>query len=93
MARAMVLRALATPLPIAWVTADAAYGQEWRFRRMLEEAAVGYVLAVPKSQPVPASAGSTISSARRRMRLGSDVRAATAPRARAFMTGRPTSSR
>ncbi|MGW5654839.1 IS701 family transposase [Streptomyces humi] len=53
LARAMVLRALASPLPIAWVTADAAYGQEWRFRRMLEEAAVGYVLAVPKSQPVP----------------------------------------
>lgn len=52
-ARAMVLRALASPLPIAWVTADAAYGQEWRFRRMLEQAAVGYVLAVPKSQPVP----------------------------------------
>ncbi|MGI5380582.1 IS701 family transposase [Streptomyces sp. CA-251387] len=53
LARAMVLRALSSPLPIAWVTADAAYGQEWRFRRMLEEAAVGYVLAVPKSQPVP----------------------------------------
>nr|WP_107050135.1 IS701 family transposase [Streptomyces bicolor] len=53
LARAIVLRALASPLPISWVTADAAYGQEWRFRRILEEAAVGYVLAVPKSQPVP----------------------------------------
>ncbi|MFJ4980410.1 IS701 family transposase [Streptomyces coeruleorubidus] len=53
LARVMVLRALASPLPIAWVTADAAYGQEWRFRRVLEEDAVGYVLAVPKSQPVP----------------------------------------
>ncbi|MFH9044554.1 IS701 family transposase [Streptomyces sp. NPDC017966] len=53
LARAMVLRALASPLPIAWVTADAAYGQEWRFRRMLEETAIGYVLAVPKSQQVP----------------------------------------
>ncbi|MEU6405116.1 IS701 family transposase [Streptomyces sp. NPDC046985] len=52
-ARAMVLRALASPLPIAWMTADAAYGQERRFRRMREEAAVGYVLAVPKSQPAP----------------------------------------
>lgn len=40
LARAMVLRALASPLPIAWVTADAAYGQEWRFRRTLEETAV-----------------------------------------------------
>ncbi|MEU3509644.1 IS701 family transposase [Streptomyces longwoodensis] len=53
LAGAMVLRALASPLPIAWVTADAVYGQEWRFRRMLEETAIGYVLAVPKSQPVP----------------------------------------
>ncbi|MBZ9644518.1 IS701 family transposase [Streptomyces sp. PSKA30] len=53
LAKAMVRRALASPLPIAWVTADAAYGQEWRLRRMLEEAALGYVLAVPKSQQVP----------------------------------------
>ena len=50
LAKAMVLRALASPLPIAWVTADSAYGQEWRFRRLLETAGVGYVLAVPKSQ-------------------------------------------
>jgi SRSO17 transposase len=46
----MVLRALASPLPIAWVTADAAYGQESRFRQLLEQSGVGYVLAVPKSQ-------------------------------------------
>ncbi len=52
LAKVMVARALASPLPIAWVTADSAYGQEWRFRRMLEEAGVGYVLAVPKSQHV-----------------------------------------
>ncbi|MFF1748066.1 IS701 family transposase, partial [Streptomyces mirabilis] len=52
LAKAMVLRALASPLPIAWVTADAAYGQEWRLRRTLEEAALGHVLAVPKSQQV-----------------------------------------
>ncbi|MFE9358374.1 hypothetical protein ACFYPB_30350 [Streptomyces olivaceoviridis] len=49
----MVLRALASPLPIVWVTADAAYGQERRLRRMLEKATVGNVLAVPKSEPVP----------------------------------------
>ncbi|MFF0429452.1 IS701 family transposase [Streptomyces sp. NPDC004520] len=53
LARGLVLRALSSALPIAWVTADAAYGQEWRFRRMLEEVRVGYVLAVPKSQQVP----------------------------------------
>jgi len=46
----MIMRAPASPLPIARVTADAAYGREWRFRRMPEEAGVGYVLAVPKSQ-------------------------------------------
>ncbi|MFF4830178.1 IS701 family transposase [Streptomyces sp. NPDC001312] len=50
LAKAIVLRALASPLPIAWVTADSAYGQECRFRRMLENAGVGYVVAVPKSQ-------------------------------------------
>ena len=50
LAKDMVLRALASPLPIAWVTADAAYGQEGRFRRLLEQSGVGYVLAVPKSQ-------------------------------------------
>ncbi|MGX1549546.1 IS701 family transposase [Streptomyces adustus] len=53
LAKAMVLRAIASPLPIAWVTADSAYGQEWRLRRMLEETGLGYVLAVPKSQQVP----------------------------------------
>lgn len=50
LAQALVLRALASPLPIAWVTADAAYGQDNRFRRLLEQSGVGYVLAVPKSQ-------------------------------------------
>nr|WP_256363267.1 IS701 family transposase [Streptomyces sp. TRM70350] len=54
LAKAIIMRALASPLPIAWVTADSAYGQEWRLRRMLEEASVGYVLAVPKSQHVHA---------------------------------------
>ncbi|MET7684505.1 IS701 family transposase [Streptomyces sp. NPDC005423] len=50
LARHIVLRALASPLPIAWVTADSAYGQDNRFRRLLEQSGVGYVLAVPKSQ-------------------------------------------
>ncbi len=57
LARAMILRALASPLPIAWVTGDCAYGQEWRMRRALEEAGVGYVLAVPKSQQLHAPLG------------------------------------
>ncbi|WP_413810675.1 IS701 family transposase [Streptomyces sp. OE57] len=50
LARHMVLRDLASPLPIAWVTADSAYGQDNRFRRLLEQSGSGYVLAVPKSQ-------------------------------------------
>ncbi|MFE1775598.1 transposase [Streptomyces sp. NPDC059008] len=54
LAKTIIKRALASPLPIAWVTADSAYGQEWRLRRMLEEAGVDYVLAVPKSQHVHA---------------------------------------
>ncbi|MGP3638674.1 IS701 family transposase, partial [Streptomyces sp. 24-1644] len=58
LARAMVQRALDSALPIAWVTVDAAYGQEQHFRRMLEETGVGYVLAVPKSQQVKSPAGS-----------------------------------
>ncbi|SES49243.1 DDE superfamily endonuclease [Streptomyces sp. yr375] len=52
LARAMVLRALGSALPIAWVTPDAAYGQERGLRRILEEAGVGHVLAVSTSQQV-----------------------------------------
>jgi SRSO17 transposase len=52
LARSLIARALASPLPIAWVTADALYGQDWHFRRMLEEAGLGYVVAIPKSQQV-----------------------------------------
>ncbi|WUF06142.1 IS701 family transposase [Streptomyces sp. NBC_00487] len=52
LAKRLVLRALASDLPLAWVTADAAYGQEGRFRRMLEQSGLGYVLSVPKSQQV-----------------------------------------
>ncbi|MEU1307259.1 IS701 family transposase [Streptomyces shenzhenensis] len=50
LARRMVLRALASPLPVTWVTADAAYGQDNRFRRLVEQSGAGYVLAVPKSR-------------------------------------------
>ncbi|MFE9500545.1 transposase [Streptomyces collinus] len=52
-----VTRTLAAGLPAAWVTADEAYGQEWKFRRLLEELGVGYVVAVPKSQQVKSLAG------------------------------------
>ncbi|MFG2880717.1 IS701 family transposase [Streptomyces sp. NPDC048337] len=52
LAKRLVLRALASPLPLAWVTADSAYGQDGHFRRLLEQSGLGYVLAVPKSQQV-----------------------------------------
>jgi len=52
LARTMVLRAQAGPLPVAWVAADAAYGQDSRFRRFLEDTGLPYVVAVPKSQQV-----------------------------------------
>lgn len=50
LARHIVLRALASPLSITWVTADSAYGQDNRFRRLLEQSGAGYALVVPKSQ-------------------------------------------
>ncbi|WP_234045535.1 IS701 family transposase [Streptomyces adelaidensis] len=50
LAATIARRALSSSLPIAWLTADAAYGQDNRFRRMLETSGVGYVLAVSKSQ-------------------------------------------
>ncbi|WP_406320069.1 transposase [Streptomyces sp. NBC_01637] len=40
------------PAALTWVTADAAYGQDSRFRRFLEDIGLSYVVAVPKSQPV-----------------------------------------
>lgn len=54
LAKAVIQRLLASPLPITGETVDSVYGQEWRLRRMLEEAGVDYGLAVPKLQPVPA---------------------------------------
>jgi SRSO17 transposase len=57
LARAMITRTLAAGVPLAWVAADETYGQEWRFRRHLEEAGVGYVVAVPKSQQITSLAG------------------------------------
>ncbi len=52
LARDMILRALDSPLPMAWVTADSAYGQDSHFRHFLEGARLSYVVAVPKSQQV-----------------------------------------
>ncbi|MEU0100372.1 IS701 family transposase [Streptomyces sp. NPDC006267] len=58
LARDIVRRCLAAGLPAAWVTADEAYGQDWNFRRLLEQLGLGYVVAVPKSQQIKSLAGS-----------------------------------
>ena len=42
LAKRLALRALSSALPLAWVAADAAYGQEGRFRRLLEQSGLGY---------------------------------------------------
>jgi len=46
MAREMIAAALDAGLPCAWVLADAAYGGDSQFRRMLEDHGQAYVLAV-----------------------------------------------
>ncbi|WP_371627760.1 transposase [Streptomyces sp. NBC_01116] len=57
LARDIVRRCLAAGLPAAWVTADEAYGQDWNFRRLLEQLGLGYVVAVLKSQQIKSLAG------------------------------------
>jgi hypothetical protein len=48
---------VAAGLPATWVTADEAYGQDWHFRRLLEQLDVGQVVALPKSQQIKSLAG------------------------------------
>ncbi len=51
--RAMLGRAIEAGFPAAWMTADEAYGQDFKFRSWLEQRKIGYVVAVPCSQTVP----------------------------------------
>ena len=44
----MIRRAQDSPLRFTWVTADAAYGQDGRLRRFIEDPSSHYVVAVPK---------------------------------------------
>ncbi|CAL9334171.1 IS701 family transposase ISRhosp2 [Streptomyces sp. enrichment culture] len=57
LARDIVRRCLGAGLPAAWVTADEACGQDWHFRRLLEQLDTGYVVAVPTSQQTKSLAG------------------------------------
>jgi SRSO17 transposase len=52
LARQMLARALDAEVPVAWATADEAYGMDYKFRHFLEQRGVNYVVAVPKSQVV-----------------------------------------
>jgi SRSO17 transposase len=51
-ARTLLTRLVEAGVPARWIAADEAYGQDYRFRRALEQRGLGYVLAVPKSQQV-----------------------------------------
>jgi SRSO17 transposase len=58
LATTMLARALDAGVPASWVAADEAYGQDSKFRAWLEQHGIGYVVAVPRSQTIPAVAGS-----------------------------------
>ena len=49
-ARAMLRRALKAGVPAAWVTADEVYGSDSKFRGLIEQAGLGYVVAVSSAQ-------------------------------------------
>src|SRR5437868_3351031 len=52
LARAMLERALAAAVPAQWVTGDAVYGGDVRFRVWLEEQQVAHVLAIKRTEPL-----------------------------------------
>jgi SRSO17 transposase len=59
LARQMLARALDAGVPAAWVTADEAYGSDYKFRTWLERRRIGYVVAVACNQTIPAVAGTS----------------------------------
>jgi SRSO17 transposase len=59
LARQMLARALDAGVPAGWVTADEAYGSDYKFRTWLEARRIGYVVAVACNQTIPAVAGTS----------------------------------
>lgn len=59
LAQRMLARALDADVPATWVTAGKAYGGDSKFCRWLEDQRIGYVVAVPSSQTIPAVAGTS----------------------------------
>jgi SRSO17 transposase len=53
LAKTMLGRALDAGIPASWITADEAYGQDYRFRTWCEQHRIGYVVAVPRNQSIP----------------------------------------
>ena len=90
LAQAHAGAALDAGVPASWVTADEAYGQDYKFRTWCERRRIGYVVAVPRSQTIPAGAGSAAPitpSPAHPSRRGSGAAAPTARKARACSTG------
>jgi SRSO17 transposase len=52
LALAMIERALDAGVPAGWVTADAVYGGDRRFRMALEQRGQPFVLGIPKNEPL-----------------------------------------
>jgi SRSO17 transposase len=61
LAKDMLGRALDAGVPAAFVAADEAYGQDYKFRSWCEQRRIGYVVAVPRSQSIPLSLDAEIS--------------------------------
>lgn len=59
LAKKMLARALDAGVPARWVTADEAYGGDYKFRSWCEDQRIGYVVAVPRNQTIPITAGCT----------------------------------
>ncbi|MEV0705922.1 IS701 family transposase [Saccharopolyspora sp. NPDC050389] len=59
LARQMLTRALEAGVPATWVTADEAYGNDYKFRTWLEGRRISYVVAVACNQTIPAVAGTS----------------------------------
>jgi SRSO17 transposase len=54
----MIQRAVDAGLPVRWVSADEAYGNDSKFRAWLQSRHLGYVLAVACRQKIPTEGGS-----------------------------------
>jgi SRSO17 transposase len=52
LAERMLVRAWGQGVRVAWVTGDAGYGHDGKFRRFLEDRGQPYLLAVPGNQPL-----------------------------------------